>query len=236
MGQQAESFLISFNRIEKWLRQKLGNPRNMGFSEMVRHLSRRKDLPVRSHSEDLLQMAQLRNAIVHDQVAEGFVIAEPNQWTVDRIQQIENELLEPEKVLPRFKKHVTGFEISMHITEILKTIAAKKYSQFPLYSKGKFEGLITLRALGYWFARESLKGEIKLEGRTARELIISDGKKTNYRFVSADTTIAEIETLFHSDGDDGMLEAILITQDADPNGNLLGIIRPRDIYTQSEKS
>ncbi|KAF1302486.1 MULTISPECIES: CBS domain-containing protein [Enterococcus] len=226
MAKQADAFLISFNRIEKWLRDILGNPRNMGFSEMVRRLSKQRNLPVGNHAEDLLQMAQLRNAIVHDRIDEDFIIAEPNQWAVDKIKQIEQELLQPEKVLPRFRKNVTGFEISMPITDILATIAEEKYSQFPLYTKGRFEGLITLRALGYWFARESLKGEIKLNGRTARDLIISDGKKTNYRFVSAETTVAEIETLFHGDG---LIEAILITKDGDPNGNLLGIIRPRDL-------
>ena len=72
MGERADIFLSTFNRIEK-------------------------------------ELAQLRNAIVHDQVADDFVIAEPNDWAVTRIKQIEESLLRPEKVLPRFGKKVTGF-------------------------------------------------------------------------------------------------------------------------------
>lgn len=42
MASGADIFLSSFNRIEKQLRDDLGNPRNMGFSEMVRRLSKQK--------------------------------------------------------------------------------------------------------------------------------------------------------------------------------------------------
>ena len=88
----------------------MGNPRNMGFSEMVRRLSKQKQGDIKKYEEDLLQMAQLRNAIVHEKIGENFVIAEPNQWVVTRIQQIEQALLQPETVLPKFGKKVTGFE------------------------------------------------------------------------------------------------------------------------------
>lgn len=227
MGEQAEIFLSSFNRIEKWLREQQKNPNNMGFAQIVRHLSKRSDLLVKKYENDLLQISQLRNAIVHEQIGEDFVIAEPNQWVIDRIHEIERELLQPEKVLPRFEKKVTGFEQEIALTELLKIIAQKRYSQFPMYQKGIFKGLITLKALGYWLAHESLKGEIKLTGKTARELILADGKQPNFAFVSAGTTVNEVEQKFRQDG---RLDAVLITRDGDPNGNLLGIIRPRDLY------
>lgn len=229
MGQNADLFLIGFNRIEKWLKIELDNPKNMGFSEMVRRLSRRRDLPVQKYENDLLQIAQLRNAIVHEKIDENFVIAEPNEWVLERIKKIENELLKPELVLPRFRKKVTGFEITLPLQELLKIVANKRYSQFPLYKNGVFEGLITLRALGYWLAKESLKGEIKLAHRSALDLLIENGKQPNFKFVSATTSIAEVETYFQQYG---LLEAILITEDGNPNGSLLGIIRPRDIFKE----
>ena len=87
----SDLFLISFNRIEKWMRDEMGNARNMGFTELVRRLAQRKQLMIRKYEDDLLQLAQLRNAIVHDRIAVDFVIAEPNDWTVKRIQLIEQE-------------------------------------------------------------------------------------------------------------------------------------------------
>lgn len=164
MGERADIFLSTFNRIEKELKRQLGNPANMSFSEAVRRLSKRRDNWIGGSENDLLQLAQLRNAIVHDQVADDFVIAEPNEWAVERIQQIETSLLRPEKVLPRFGKKVTGFERDLPLVEIMKIITEKRFSQFPVYDSGKFMGLITLRTIGFYFAQESLTGSVSLKG------------------------------------------------------------------------
>lgn len=227
MGERADTFLSCFNRIEKWMNDQLGNPQNMGFSQMVRRLSNREELPIKSYENDLLQISQLRNAIVHEQIGEDFVIAEPNQWIVDRIQKIESDLIQPETVIPRFAKNVTGFEQDIPIIELLKIVAARRYSQFPLYKKGDFQGLITLKALGYWFAKERVNGKIDLKNRTAKDLIITDGKQTNFAFVAKNTTINEVEQKFRNNR---LLDAVFITKDGNPNGNLLGIVRPRDIF------
>ncbi len=88
MGERADAFLSSFNRIEKWLNDQLDNPQNMGFNQMVRRLSNREELPVKTYENDLLQISQLRNAIVHEQIDDDFVIAEPNQWILDRIKKL----------------------------------------------------------------------------------------------------------------------------------------------------
>ncbi|MGJ0914546.1 CBS domain-containing protein [Enterococcus avium] len=229
MGERADIFLSTFNRIEKELKRQLGNPVNMSFSEAVRRLSKRRDNLIGDSENDLLQLAQLRNAIVHDQVADDFVIAEPNDWAVTRIKQIEESLLRPEKVLPRFGKKVTGFERNLPLVEIMKIITEKRFSQFPVYDFGKFMGLITLRTIGFYFAQASLSGSVSLKGRIAEDLLLGNGKRTNFKFVSADTKVSEVEKMFQTEA---ILEAILITKDGHSDGNLLGIIRPRDIYSQ----
>lgn len=232
MGQRAEAFLNSFNRVEKWLREQLNNPVNTGFSEMVRRLARKRGSQIRSMEEDLLQMAQLRSAIVHERIAEDFIIAEPNEWAEKRMAEIEKLLISPVKVLPRFSKKVTGFEMNISIKKILAIVARKKYSQFPIYNKGIFQGLITVGGIGLWFAIESEKGIIDLEGRKATEFLEINHQKINYQFVDGETTILEAQELFINQPG---LEAILITKNADPNGSLLGIIRPKDLYKILEK-
>lgn len=232
MGHNAEQFLNSFNRIEKWLKEQLNNPSGMGFSEMTRRMAKKKQSQVAPLENDLLQLAQLRNAIVHERIAKDFVIAEPNQWAVERILAIEEQLIAPEKVLPRFAKHVTGFEKGIALEEILKIVAKKQYSQFPIYHSGHFQGLITVRGLGIWMAVESMNngGNIHLEGKTAGDLLSENYKQGNYQFVDKDTNVYQVEEMFETRG---RLEAVLITKDGDPNGNLLGIIRPRDLYEPS---
>ncbi|MDU6524691.1 MAG: CBS domain-containing protein, partial [Enterococcus sp.] len=113
--------------------------------------------------------------------------------------------------------------------EIMKIINKKRFSQFPVYDSGKFIGLVTLRTIGFFFAQESLNGSVKLEGRIAEDLLRANGKQANFKFVSAETKVSEVEQMFQTEG---ILEAVLITKNGDSDGNLLGIIRPRDIYVQ----
>lgn len=226
MGEAAQTFLSSFNRIEKWLQQKNPTDQNLGFSQLVRMLADNPSLPVRPYEADLLQISQLRNAIIHDQIGDDFIIAEPNEWIVKRILLIEKELAEPETVLPRFKKNVTGFEIDLSMKELLKIVAEKHYSQFPLYDKGTFKGLLTLRVLGYWFATHYETITTDLETIRVEDLFEASEKKSNYQFVSGDTSIDFVQQLFK---EKRTLEAILITNHGEPNGNLEGIIKPRDV-------
>lgn len=235
MGKRAAAFLNSFNRIEKWLREQLDNPTGIGFSEMVRRVGRKQNHLVNDYQEDLLQMAQLRNAIVHEHIADDFVIAEPNEWAVERIQLIEAELTRPEQVTPCFEKNVTSFEIDIEIAHILAIIHKKRYYQFPIYSEGVFQGLITIRTIGEWLAAESKNhpdGLIQLKGRKAQELLHQDFKKINYQFVNSQTYVFEVEEMFR---EHLTLEAVLITKNGDPNDKLLGIIRPRDIYKKMKE-
>lgn len=232
MGERAEQFLNAFNQLEKHLKEELGAPANMGFGEVVRRLSRQKNSPLNQYENDLLQMAQLRNAIVHEKIAEDFVIAEPNDWAVKRITAIRDAIMSPEKVLPRFKKHVTGFDKNIAVADIFAKISEKHFSQFPIYDRGDFLGLITIRGIGFYVATESKFGYFDFSKKTAEDLLLNPIKKPNYRFCAGDTAINEVEKWFL---EGHQLEAVLITKGGNPNGQLLGIIRPRDLTFENDK-
>ena len=120
--------LAHFNRIEKWMRERLNNPVNMGFSEMTRRLSRKEKDRLLNLKRICFKWLQLRNAIVHERIADDFVIAEPNEWAVQRIETIEQALTKPEKVVPKFAKRVTAFEITTSLETLLTIIAKTIFS------------------------------------------------------------------------------------------------------------
>ena len=224
----SEEFLATFNRIEKWMRQAFGDETNIGFTQLVRQLSRRNELPLEQYGDDLIQMAQLRNAIIHDQIAPDFVIAEPNEWVVQRIVEIEEALLHPQMVIPLFEKPVTTFAETKLLADLLTIVAEKGYSQFPIYnSRGVCEGLITAHGLGIWLAKHANKTAIDVSSQTAKDVLESDRKSQNYRFVKETATLNEVVHLFLTEK---TLEALLITKDGNPNGKLLGIIRPSEAF------
>ncbi len=225
MSQNSEIFLSTFNRIENYIKEQLHAPDNLGFTQGVRRLSKRNSR-VRDVAEDLIQMAQLRNAIIHEKIAENFVIAEPNEWVITRIQEIENLLLHPELVIPRFGKNVVGFEDDLSLKEMLKGIAHNRYSQFPIYQKGKFQGLITIQGIAIYIAIESQKNDLDFEKIKAKDIVKDAYKEPNYCFCTPDTPVEEVRQWFYQTP---TLEAVLITKKGVADGHLLGIIRPRDI-------
>ncbi|MEN2287345.1 hypothetical protein AAH990_15165, partial [Enterococcus lactis] len=90
---------------------------------------------------------------------------------------------------------VTGFEQELPLIELLKIVEEKRYSQFRLYNIGKFEALITLRNIGFWLAKEILKGPVDLRNKGGLELIIQNAKYTNYHIVPAKTHSYEVEAM-----------------------------------------
>ena len=59
-----------------------------------------------------------------------------------------------------------------------------------------------------------------------RELLASNYKRSNYQFVSIEATVFEVEQMFR---EQPRLEAVLISKSGHPNGELVGIVRQRDL-------
>jgi hypothetical protein len=71
---------------------------------MLRHAAKRS-AAVRGVEDDLLELSDLRNAIVHERGG-GYVIAEPHPETVERLEQIVELLVEPPA--PRSRWYAAG--------------------------------------------------------------------------------------------------------------------------------
>lgn len=227
MGQQAELFLAAFNRVEKWMQRTYEGQQVPGFSELVRRLAKSKTLQVRKFQEDLLEIAQLRNAIVHDRVAPDFIIAEPNEWIVNRLLSIEKELTCPVLVIPKYQKEVLTFKETTPLSTILNSVKNNGYLQFPIYHQGVFKGLITAKGIGSWLASQVSEETISIKDHTAGSIIATDKRRHNVTFVAQTAYDFQMGELF---ANDPTLEAILITKNGQKNQPLLGLIRPKDVF------
>lgn len=227
MGEQAEQFLATFNRIEKWLQNEYKGHQTPGFSELVRRLAQQKELQVKTYKDDLLEMAQLRNAIVHDRIAPDFIIAEPNEWVIQKLLFIESQLTHPAKVYPKFKKVVMTFDKTTSLATILKQVKKNGYLQFPIYDNGQFKGLITAKGIGSWLANHVTDESIDISNQSAESILASDSRSSNYLFVTKETHIFEVVEKILKDP---ACEAVLITKNGQANQLSLGLIRPKEIF------
>lgn len=234
MYRNSERFLTAFNRIEKRLRLIVNSGRNMGFSKMVRML-KNADAVVGRYSDDLLEYAELRNAIVHNKIDMTFSIAEPHDSVVEQIELIEKELVEPRKVAPQFIKKVISFQQSESLSHLLAMVHEKRITKFPIYHNGTFKGLISQRAITCWLA-ESMYAEEKELMDTKVEEVLKYATKDNYQFISVETTILEAIEIFKKQfGQGNRLEALLITKHGRTTEKLIGIITNLDIIGMQQR-
>ena len=228
MYRNSERFLTAFNRIEKKLRSVINNGRNIAFSKMV-HMLKNRDAIVGRYSDDLLEFAELRNAIVHNKVDMTHAIAEPHESTVKRIERIEKELLQPRMVSPKFIKDVITFQQNEPLSNLLALIHEKKITKFPVYDQREFKGLISQRAITFWLA-----GNMYAANKPPTDIkvgaVLEYETNDNYRFIAKNTSVLEAIEIFKKQfGRGNRLEALLITEHGKETEPLIGIITNLDI-------
>lgn len=229
MESNSSRFLYAFNRIEKHLRNIISSRDYITFSKMVVMLKRSHAI-VRRYSDDLLEFAELRNAIVHERTEPNYAIAEPHERIVTLIEMIENELTQPKTVIPLFSKEVYALQSYESLSRVLYKIKQSTITRFPVYDKDRFVGLITANGITHWLAQNVEEDIISIEETRLNELLQFEGAANNYCFIGRDASIYEAADLFKDRFHTGQkLDAILITESGNQDESLLGIITLADI-------
>ncbi|WP_047979801.1 CBS domain-containing protein [Ornithinibacillus contaminans] len=225
MLKNSERFITAFNRIDKALDSELNQSRGIGFSKAVRILAKYNAV-VNRYKEDLLEYAELRNAIVHNRMDTIHVIAEPHDSVVAHMEKIEQAITEPKRVIPMFSKEVYSFASKDTLSDLLDVIYREGYSKFPVYNHDVFIGLVTESGITKWLAehKQTSISEVTIEE------IIPYQKESNYQFVAKTTTVYQVVDLFKEHISKGnRLDALLISETGEKQEPLLGIITAWDI-------
>ncbi|WP_047982822.1 CBS domain-containing protein [Ornithinibacillus californiensis] len=225
MTRNSDRFITAFNRIDKAMDNEIGNSKGIGFSKAVRILTKYNPV-VRRYKDDLLEFAELRNAIVHNRMDTDQVIAEPHDSVVEQIEQIESEITKPKQVIPQFEKRVLSFDLKDSLSRLLDAIHGKGYSKFPVYDGADFKGLITESGITKWLAKnkDAIIAEVTIEQ------IMPYQKENNYEFIAKNASVYEAVEVFKENiGKGNRIDALLITADGERTNKLNGIITTWDI-------
>ncbi|RKQ33879.1 CBS domain-containing protein [Oceanobacillus halophilus] len=227
MNKNSEVFLATFNRIEKELKSLLIHKKEVGFSKAVKIL-RNSNAIVKQYSDDLLEFAELRNAIIHNKTDATFAIAEPHDSIVESIMKIEKELTQPRRVINVFSRKVYTFQQDDTMESLLNVIREKQFTKFPIYRGNEFQGLITQKGITNWLAHHVNDSNKMME--SFLEDVLKYEKDGNYKFISGDSSVYEAVEVFKEQLGKGIrLEALLITSHGKTTEKLAGIITNWDI-------
>lgn len=230
----SDYYLVSFNTIDKFLRGRVNSPNYIPFYRVV-DLASEKNAAVRRYKDDLKEFANLRNAIVHERTDVTYVIAEPHDETVKKIQYIQNEVCKPQAVIPLFTREVIKFTIDDTLVDLLKTIKKYHYTQFPIYDANRFVGLLTENGITRWLTQGVDHGSISLSEIKLSDVFQFEREKNNFVFISKETDIYETQEIFKNmlDKSGPKLDAVLITYSGKQDEELIGIITAWDMINIS---
>lgn len=225
----SDRFIVSYNRIEKALATKVEGNGYLPFYRLI-DKAKIKNSVVRKYEDDLREFADLRNAIVHHRTDIDYVIAEPHDEIVERIEDIEQRLSNPLTVGALFGCKVHTLQASDQLTSALQMMEDNKFSQVPFYKDGTFAGLITAAGITYWLAGQSTENSISREIPTLSTVYNFEKRKDSFEFVEKDLSVYEADDYFKRAISKGTrLEALLITENGRPTEELIGIITPFDL-------
>jgi len=226
MYRNSEIFLTTFNRIEKELKSLV--KKEVGFTKSVKIL-RSTNATIKRYADDLLEYAELRNAIVHNKVDTAYAIAEPHDSVISAIETIEKELIDPRKVTPLFTRKVRTFQMDDTLSELLFVIYEKGFTKFPIYEGKHFRGLVTPKGITNWLA-DYMGQALPSPSEVLLKDILACGERDNFQFIRSDTSVYRAEEIFKEQvGKGNRIEALLITEKGTTKDQLAGIITNWDI-------
>lgn len=224
----AERFLNAFNTIEKELQaQRRGRGYN-GFRHLVRQEAATNPA-VRRFQHDLEQLAELRNAIVHNAYADGRPIADPREDVVELTERIAGILQDPPLVYPMFKADVAKVDGADPVSAAIDVIHRGRYSQVPVLEEGRFSALLTANTIVHWLGERAEDGLADLD-TPVRDVLRHAEHRDNVAFLGLTATVFEIVERFNSFERRGVrLDAILITRSGKDAERIVGIVTVADL-------
>lgn len=224
-----EKFLIIYNNLEQFLKRKLNLDEHMPFQQLIKYGSETfKELHYFRH--DLIEYGQLRNAIVHNRNGDK-LIAEPYEETVLNFEAIFKKISEPKRVLEVINNEVLTLSPKDTLQYALKLMGKYDYTAIPVYEKDIFKGAFNSSSITHWLILNMKENEI-IEYKDVRveDLLIYKGEINAIKFVSQNTTVYDIRDIYKKNITAQIqIDAIVITENGNPNEQPLGIITNWDM-------
>ncbi len=224
----ADRFINAYNQIDYSLRTIYDFKRSMSFSDVIRR-SVVLNSVVRKYEEDLIDYGRLRNAIIHNGNRK-YVIAEPHDDVVIKIEKLAELISEPPSALDRVgNREVITINRDMSIAKAMELMARTGYANLPTYDGEKLIGILNGRKLINILGNK-LSENINLQefiDNTNVGMIIQD-MGDDYYFMLADEELT-IDSAMNYFENNRKLLIILITKNGKDSSRPLGIISSADI-------
>jgi predicted transcriptional regulator len=221
---RAERFLSAFHGVEALLRARLAADRRLRFYDLVNEVAK-LDPTVAAFRLDLMEFADLRNAIVHE--GTGSAIANPYPDTVLAMERIASILASPPKLIDVIRvEMVETCGPETLVLEAARTMRRGDFSQVPVVVSRRVVALLTTETVTRFVSVVPDDDLPRLPGVLVSEVLPHAERDDNFEVVTPESTTFEAIELFRTAADAGRsLDAILAVDE----GRLVTIATPFDL-------
>jgi predicted transcriptional regulator len=223
----ASRFVNAYNVLDRVLRTKFNFKNNISFSDLIRRCASLSQV-IRFYEDDLINLARLRNAIIHSVSNE--IVAEPHEDVVLLMEKIADIVSTPPVAVDVIKSvEVRTMQSTQRVKDFVIETHRSGFSNIPVYKSGRLIGVFRR-----WNFVEAL-GAILKTGRSVDEFITNTTLEEflfafpdSIHFVIA-STLLSIEDALAYFNNNRKLASIIITDSGTADGKLMGIITAADI-------
>ncbi|MHB9032706.1 MAG: CBS domain-containing protein [Anaerolineae bacterium] len=223
-----EQYITTYNAIKEELARQTGKPETVSLNELINEHGRERRRWLVKDGAELIELAQMRNLLVHERNEPYEYLFLPTSMALERIQRIYGHLIQPPRVrsyLP--KRQVSTVAPDTHLAQVLELIAQRNYSQFPIYQGEIYRGILTTNGIARWLS-DNIGDESRmrcLTDCTVQDILAREEP------VEIDFTDGEqpVELVIERFATRSALVCLLITTTGDSGGRLQQIITRYDV-------
>jgi hypothetical protein len=225
-----DEFLAVHREIERMLRTITGrHDATETFMGLMRS-AREKSRVVHRHYEFLRTLNDLRNVLVHKGGLGGEALAEPTEQVIRRARSVAGLLMRPPPLPKYVFCAVRVFDLSDTLGNTLAFLQGNDYSQVPLATEGRFEGLLTTNTIALWLARNVDEEIVDIKSTPLSDVAAAGPSGSSYRVCASKASCEEVIAAFDEANEKGeLLQAVLLTDSGKPGTSIRGIVTVHDL-------
>lgn len=229
---EVTEFLDLYNTLEQTLKGK-GSYYNDRYESPV--LRYQNSAEGKAYRDEIETIRDVRNLLVHSPLMDGASPVTPSASLMKKLRTILDAVENSKTALDiaTWEKHLITATLDDGVFELMRTMEYKGYSHVPVMNHGRMMGVFSKGTFFSYVINNGCKGltpDLKLSD--FRSLLpIRNHTSEYYEFTAKDTPVEEIVRRFDISykNNRSRLAVIFVTEDGNPNQELLGIITPWDV-------
>lgn len=232
MNENVSRFNHAFNELQEAVAGKLDKSSETNFGTLLGLANYKKDKVIYTYMDSLQFYREFRNLLTHKTISGEEAIAIPSSLLIKEIETITEKIRYPKKVKDLFLSNVVTFNQEDKLSEVLKIVKEKSYSQFPVFGNDELVGIVSEKGITSFLAHSISDDVITIKDITIKDIIGVHEEKDLYEVITQDKSIFDIESIFNNRIKEGKTAYVLLisknTSIKSPD-DIVGIIAPWDL-------